>query len=431
MKNKKQKLSCLFVMVIVCMYLDVQAQLVPPMREDTLHITLQDAESQFIQKNFLLLASKYQVSTADAAIIQAKLYPNPNFAIEQGVYNQDTKKWFDFSSTGETALSLQQLIILAGKRNKQIDIMKINSRISLYQFYDLVRTLRYELRSSFYGIYFLRDAIEVYDKEIESLKTLIDVYTVQYNKGNIAFKELARLQALEFSLQNERLDLVKQSTEKQLNLGLLTGDTLLRPVSPVITTGFDEIDVSKLNYAELVDSALVNRYDLRTAHSQVELSQSNLALQKALKTPDLLLGANYDKAGNYVRNYNALSIAIDLPFWNRNQGNIKAAQYQIEVNQQLQSQAELQVRNEISNAYRQLLETDKLYKTASLQFTSDYEKLLDGITKGYQNHAISLLEFIDYYETYKNSKLQLNHLQNNRLDALENLNLATGTTIFK
>ena len=66
-------------MVIVCMYMNIQAQLVPPMREDTLHITLQDADGQFIQKNFLLLASKYQVSTADAAIIQAKLYPNPNF----------------------------------------------------------------------------------------------------------------------------------------------------------------------------------------------------------------------------------------------------------------------------------------------------------------------------------------------------------------
>lgn len=421
----------MFVMVMLCMYMNIHAQLVPAMREDTLHITLQDAEDQFIQKNFLLLASKYQVSTADAAIIQAKLYPNPNFAIEQGVYNQDTKKWFDLSSTGETALSLQQLIILAGKRNKQIDIAKINSQISLYQFYDLIRTLRYELRSSFYGIYFLRDAIGVYDKEIESLKTLIDVYTSQYNKGNIAFKDLARLQALQFSLQNERLDLVKQATEKQLNLGLLTGDTLLRPVSPVMANSFNEIDISKLNYAELVDSALVNRYDLRTAHSQVELSQSNLALQKALKTPDLLLGANYDKAGNYVRNYNALSLAIDLPFWNRNQGNIRAAQFQIEASKQLQSQAELQVRNDISNAYSQLLETDKLYKTASLQFTADYEKLLDGITKGYQNHTISLLEFIDYYETYKNSKLELNHLQNNRLDALETLNLATGTTIFK
>jgi len=422
MNNKKQKLSCL--LVIICTYLNVYSQ-------DTLHITLQDAESQFLQKNFLLLASKYQVSSADAAIIQAKLYPNPNFAIEQGVYNQDTKKWFDLSSTGETALTLQQIIILAGKRNKQIDIAKINSQISLYQFYDLIRTLRYELRSSFYGIYFLRDAITVFDREIESLKTLIDVYTIQYNKGNVAFKDLARLQALQFSLQNERLDLLKQATEKQLNLSLLTGDTLLRPVTPVMNAGFNEMDVNKLNYPELVDSALINRYDLRAAYSQVQLSQSNLALQRALRTPDLLLGANYDKAGNYVRNYNALTVAIDLPFWNRNQGNIKAAQFQIEAYKELQSQAELQVKNEISNAYRQLLETDKLYKTASLQFTSDYEKLLDGITKGYQNHTISLLEFIDYYETYKNSKLELNHLQNNRLDALENLNLATGTTIFK
>jgi len=431
MKHKKQKLSCLLLVVIAFMYRNAQAQLVPPMGEDTLHLSLQDAENQFLQKNFLLLASRYQVSTADAAIIQAKLYPNPNFSIEQGVYNQDTKKWFDLSSTGETALALQQIIILAGKRNKQIDLAKINSQISLYQFYDLVRTLRYELRSSFYEIYFLRDATGVYDKEIESLKTLIDVYTTQYNKGNIAFKDLARLQALQFSLQNERLDLVKQATEKQLNLALLTGDTLLRPVVPVMSAGFNEIDVNKLNYPELVDSAFVNRYDLKTANSQVLLSQSNLAFQKALRTPDLLLGANYDKAGNYVRNYNALSVAIDLPFWNRNQGNIRAAQFQIEANKQLQSEAELQVKNEISTAYKQLLETDRLYKTASLEFTSDYEKLLEGITKGYQNHTISLLEFIDYYETYKNSKLELNHLQNNRLDALENLNLATGTTILK
>src|SRR5215470_18190649 len=145
MERKICKL-CWLTTLVFCMTISGFAQ-------DTLHITLQDAEMQFLQHNFLLLASKYQVSTADAAIIQAKLYPNPNFAIEQGVYNQDTKKWFDLSSTGETALTLQQIIILAGKRNKQIDIAKINSQISLYQFYDLIRTLRYELRRSFYALH--------------------------------------------------------------------------------------------------------------------------------------------------------------------------------------------------------------------------------------------------------------------------------------
>jgi cobalt-zinc-cadmium efflux system outer membrane protein len=400
--------------------------------QDTLHTALQEAEKQFIQKNFLLLAAKYQVNVADAAIIQAKLYPNPGLSIDQGIYNQDNKKWIDLSATGETALSLQQVIILAGKRNRQIDIAKVNSEISVYQFYDLIRTLRYELRSSFYSLYFLSKPVAVYNKEIESLKTLIDVYTVQYNKGNVAFKDLARLQALQFSLQNERLELLKQVAEKQSNLSLLTGDSLLRPISPVVDSEFIySIDAGKLSFLALVDSALMNRYDLRVAQAEVQLSQSNLSLQKALRIPDLTLGANYDKAGSYVRNYNSLSIAIDLPFWNRNRGNIRAAQFQIDKNKQLQSQAELQVRNDISKAYRQLLETDKLYKTVSVQFTSDYDKLLDGIIKGYQNHTISLLEFIDYYETYKNSELEFNRLQNNRLDALQNLNLYTGTTILK
>src|SRR5205085_9407049 len=140
---------------------------------------------------------------------------NPNLSIDQGAYNPINKKWFDVSKNGETAVSLQQVIILAGKRNKQINIAKINSQLALYQFYDLIRTLRYELHSSFYGLFFLRQSIVVYNKEIESLQSLIKVYTNQYQKGNIAFKELARLQALQFSLENERIGLVKDADERQ------------------------------------------------------------------------------------------------------------------------------------------------------------------------------------------------------------------------
>src|SRR5689334_22058764 len=111
--------------------------------QDTVSLSLQQADSLFLQKNFLLLATKYQVSVADAAIIQAKLYPNPTLSIDQGAYNPDTKKIFDLSNSGQTAVSLQQVIILTGKRNKQINLAKINSQLSSYQFYDLIRTLRY------------------------------------------------------------------------------------------------------------------------------------------------------------------------------------------------------------------------------------------------------------------------------------------------
>ncbi len=411
-----------------CQYISAQSNL----SADTVSLNLDDAEKLFLQKSFLLLAERCNVNAADAAIIQAKLYPNPNLSIDQGAYNKTTKKWFDISKTGQTSVSLQQVIILAGKRNKQISIAKINSQISVYRFYDLIRTLRYELRTSFYGLYFLRQSIIVYNREIESLKSLIDVYADQYKKGNIAFKELARLQALQFSLENERIDLIKDADEKQSNLVLLTGDTLSRPVQPVVeASSMDRIDAHNLNYIQLVDSGLTNRYDLLASIAQVQLNEANFSLQKSLRTPDLTLGANWDRQGSYIPNYNSLSVAIDLPFWNRNQGNIKVAQYGVEGSRQQQSQAELQIRSDIGKAFGQLLETDKLYKAASSQFNSDYEKLLDGITKGYRNHTISMLEFIDYYETYKNSKIEFNKLQNSRLEALENLNLATGSTILK
>ncbi len=103
-------------------------------------------------------------------------------------------------------------------------------------------------------------------------------------------------------------------------------------------------------------------------------------------------------------NYNSISLGFDLPLWNRNQGNIKIAENKIEENKTIRNQKELEVKNDINKAFVQLIETDKLYKSSLQKFDSNYDKLFDGINPAYQNHTISLLEFIDYYETYKNSK---------------------------
>ena len=110
---------------------------------------------------------------------------------------------------------------------------------------------------------------------------------------------------------------------------------------------------------------------------------------------------------------------------------IKIAENKIEESKVRKNECELEVRNEIKKAFEQLTETDRLYKASLQKFDSNYDKLIDGITVAYQNHTISLLEFIDYYETYKNSKNGFYNLQNNRLDAIEDLNMASGTIIIK
>ncbi len=427
----KQMLKIIILLFPVCFILNkAEAQI--NLQTDTVALSLQDAENLFLKNNYDLLAARYQINEADAALIQAKLWDNPNLNFEQGAYNNDTRKWFDFSETGETAVNLQQLIYLAGKRDKRISLEKINTQIAQFQFYDLIRTLRYELRTSFFELYFLQRSLSVYDRELAALKTLVDAYSTEYQKGNVPFKELARLQALQFNLENEKIDVLKSAAEKQSNLVLLTADSLSRPIKPVVDVSyFDNIDPTSLNLSQLLDHGLSDRYDLKISEAQIQSEQTNLALQKAMRVPDMTIGARYDKAGSYVRNYNSLSLGFDLPLWNRNQGNIKIAENKIEESKTLKNQKELEVKNDIVKAYMQLIETDRLYKSSLQKFDSNYDKLFDGIGIAYQNHTISLLEFIDYYETYKNSKSEYYQLQNNRLNAMEDLNMATGTTIFK
>lgn len=412
------------------MLINVFAQYTVP--TDTVSLTIDSTEALFLIRNFDLLAAKYQINEAEARMIQAKLWANPNFSINMEAYNAPSKSWFVIPGGGEYAMSLQQLIHLAGKRNKRINLEKTNTQIAQYEFYDLIRTLRFELRATFYELYFTQQTLSTYDREIAALNLLTDAYAAEYKKGDVPFKELARLQALQFGIENEKIELLKNLSQKQSDLVLLTGDSLSRPVKPVVDlTILEKPDPLTLKLENLLEEGLKSRYDLKIYDSQISSEQINLSLQKAMRIPDISVGANYDKMGGYIPNYNALSLSFDLPFWNRNQGNIKLSENIIEEKKIQKRQKELEVRNEITRAYLQFVETDRLYKSSVQRFNSDYDKLFDGINAAYKNHTISLLEFIDYFDTYKDSKSQYYQLQNNRLGALENLNMATGTTIIK
>lgn len=421
----------LLILIFTFFYISANLIAQKKVAEDTVSLSLKDAENLFLKNNFDLLAAKYQISEAEASVLQAKLWDNPNLSIDKEAYNSPSKKWFNVPGTGEFAISFQQLIYLAGKKNKRINIEKINSQVAHYQFYDLMRTLHYELRTSFFDLYFLQQSLSIYDLELTALKSLIDAYSKEYQKGNVPFKELARLQALQFSLENEKLGVLKSLTEKQSNIVLLTGDSLMRNVKPVVDISmYDSLNFSSLNLDKLLDLGLTNRYDLKISDTQIQTELLNLSLQRAMRIPDVTIGANYDRAGSYIPNYNSISLGFDLPIWNRNQGNIKIAENRIEETKVLRNQKELEVKSDVGKAFTQFLEFDKLYKESMQKFDSSYDKLFDGITSAYKNHTISLLEFIDYYETYKDSKNEYFQLQNSRLDAIENLNFATGTTVI-
>ena len=127
------KKNLLFMLFILCLNYSF-AQDSSGIEQDTLNLTIGEAENIFLNKNLDLIAQKYSIDSARATVITAKLYDNPDFSISNAFYNATTHHFFD----PETSVQISQLIKLAGKRNKSIDLAKSGIAIAQFQFYDLL-----------------------------------------------------------------------------------------------------------------------------------------------------------------------------------------------------------------------------------------------------------------------------------------------------
>ena len=399
-------------------------------QKDTIRISIDSAEHLFIQNNLLLLAQKYNIDAQKAQIIQAKLYPNPNLNINRGFYNPTAKKIFAGGADGETAAGVSQLIILAGKRNKQVRIAETNAKLAEYQFYDLLRTLKYTLRTDFFTIYYLQQSAKVYDVEINSLQQVVNAFQQQAGKGYISEKEVVRIKAQLYSLQSEYNDLLNQinDTESELRLVLQIKNYYIDPLAN--DSKLAETQPGQYSFSVLIDSAYSARTDLKIARANVDLSKQVYSLQKSIAVPDITLQAGYDEQGSYIKNFNSIGFGIDIPIFNRNQGNIKSAKSGIDITIATQKSAESSVEEQVSRALLKAMDQDKLFRKLDPSFGKDFERLMHEMVINYQRRNIGLLEFIDFYDAYKQNTLQVNTIKLNRVTALEDLNFYTGTEFY-
>jgi outer membrane protein, heavy metal efflux system len=401
---------------------------------DSLRITLDSAERLFISGNFSLLAQKYNIQAQKAQEIQARLYPNPNLSLFYSLYNTQTKVFFPTgygTGGGELSAQITQLIYLAGKRNKQVKLAEANTRLAEYQFYDLIRTLKYTLRTDFYNIYFLLHSASVYNEEIKSLQQVVGAFEEQEGKGYIAEKEVIRIKAQLYTLLGEYNSLINQinDQESELRLVLQIKGSFVVPI--LDSAKMDSMDPATYSLTTLLDSAYKNRSDLQIARTTVEASKLNYSYQKALAVPNLTLGLAYDQQGSYINNLASLGAAIDLPFFNRNQGNIQTARITTDANSALQSSTEATVQENVAHALEKAFSNDKMYHSIDPKFLKEFDDMLHQVLINYEKRNLTLLDFLDFYESYKDNILSSNNIQFNRLSAFEDINFYTGTEFYQ
>jgi len=284
----------------------------PPL-PDTLKLTVKEAEDQFLKNNLQIIIQRFNIDNASAQIITARLFPNPDFNFGNGIHTNDASQGPAYK---DQSFSVSQLFTTAGKRNKNIQLAKIGVEQAKDQFFDLLRTLKFTLRSDFYTIYFNEQSAKVYNDEINSLAKTLSVFKEQYAKGNVAEKEVLRIQSQLYTLQAEYNNLQVTIDTVQSEFKILVKAKPDAYVQPVYTYDLEgKSIVETVPYQSLLDSAYTNRYDLKLAKVTVDYNNTNLQLQKATAVPDFSLSINYDKYGGYGTNFLGAGIEFNLPFF--------------------------------------------------------------------------------------------------------------------
>lgn len=256
------------------------------------------SREDIFERNLSLIAERYNIDKAQAQLTQARLFDNPIISLEQNVYNRLNNRYFDFGKEGEAAIEIEQAICLAGQRNKRIRLEKVNGEIAGYQFEEVLRTLRSELNRRFVEFYFLSRSVGIYDRQIESLKQLLQATKEQQSKGNVALMESSRMEALLLSLRKEKNEMENTQVDLQGELNLLLNLPADQKVEVVLDDKvLEQVEPSVISLSDM-NGMLAVRPDLKVAHAGVAAAKANLKLQRSMAAPEFSLKGMYDRAGN-------------------------------------------------------------------------------------------------------------------------------------
>lgn len=125
-----------------------------------------------------------------------------------------------------------------------------------------------------------------------------------------------------------------------------------------------------------------------------------------------------------------MGISFSVPIFNRNQGNIKSARIEIMKADKEKEYAMGKAEMELFTAYSQLEKAMNLYQSVDSDLEQNFEKLIAGVKKRSGNVVSVCWNLIDYYESYKETCIQLYDTRKDLLLAMENLNRVIGQNVF-
>jgi cobalt-zinc-cadmium efflux system outer membrane protein len=251
----------------------------------------------------------------------------------------------------------------------------------------------------------------------------VDISQIRYKAGDISEDDYLKikLQLLQFQTDVSQAQLARAQGLSDLRQSL--GYDAV-PADYDVAGNF-EYQPLKLNLEDLETRALQLRPDFRAARQGVTAANSQYLLQKADGKRDVTGQINYTHQS--AINSASLFGSIEIPIFDRNQGEIARARYAITQAQQQEEAAQNQTLTDVRDSYEGLQSDDQIVSLFRSGYLNEAKEDRDISEYAYRRGAASLLDFLDAERSYRATELAYRQALASYLLSLEQLREAVGT----
>ncbi|MDE3188694.1 MAG: TolC family protein [Acidobacteriota bacterium] len=389
-------------------------------------ISLDDAIQMALQHNHNLLAARTVIQQNEAEERTANLRPNPVLLGDADFLpvfqpSQLTADYLD--NTAQFDLGVSYLFERGKKRQHRLQAARDVTAVTRSQVSDNERALTFNVASQFINVELAESTLELATQDLKSFQDTVDIAEARYKAGDIGEGDLLKikLQLLQFQTDISAAKLAR--VQGLSDLRQLLGYESVGPDYDV--AGSFDYQPVKGNVEDFQTKALLSRPDLKAAQLGMTAAHSQMELQKSIGKRDVTGQINY----THLAYLNDISLfgQIQLPIFDRNQGEIARAGFAMTQAQEQEKFTSGQVMTDVRDAFESLRANDKIVGLYRSGYLDEAQQSRDISEYAYRHGAASLLDFLDAERSYRATQLGYRQALASYLIALEQLRDAVGT----
>jgi cobalt-zinc-cadmium efflux system outer membrane protein len=395
----------------------------PAVLADQANLSLGAALDRARMENPQVAMARARVSEAEGMREQAGLIPNPSLYATSENTPLGGSQPFTFGNDTDDYVYLIQKIELGGKRSRRVALasenvgqMSIQSEVAMHQLLARVATAYWMAAGS-------AALDQLYKREVNTLDDIVDYNRARVQKGATAEADLIRIQLESDRLKAQARLAAEQARRSVIALYREMGATDF-PDSVVFTERLD--DLAEIRPPDL-QTVLRDRPEMRAALEGVKQAEANFDLQRANAMPDPQMMAGYKRfsgSAQYMgQNTLFFGFQAPLPIFDRNQGQIAAAQAKVRGAKGAVMDQEIAIRAEVASALsdygsrrqallkvlprmaRRAAVSDQIAEGAYRLGGADILRFLDATRMDIETQVLFVQTLIDYHVSVVNVEL--------------------------